>query len=932
MFNRILVAGVFFFLMTTWYKSSYAQASRSTITGKIIDSSTQQPLGLATVTVFRARDTSLITYRMSTPDGAFKVPNLPADELIRVIISFSGFSVYRNELQLTGAEQKDLGTIIMAPNARELEEVLVTAERPPVIIKKDTIEFNALAFKTLPTALVEDLLKKLPGVQVDAEGNIAVNGRRVNRLLVDGRDFFGSDPKMATRNLPADIIDKVQVTEDKNDAELNPDKAKRDIGQVINLRLKKSIKKGWFGKAYAGGGSDERYEAGSIVNLFKDTLQVSVLGFANNLDRAAFSIRDIRSLGGFNRSGVESRTTTNGKGLNINGISFGGMGQGISTSLGTGFNMNNVLKNGLTLNTMYFYGQSRNSLTEIINRDQYLHDTILTTRSNRNGVMKTFGHNIAFGLNGNLSKTARFEFKPTIAITDERSENVTTDSTTNSYSGLLNESTNNLNLNGKDVSYNHSLLFFKTFDKKRRSFNLSNSTSYGRLDVDQVNNAFNRFYDIVPPQDSIIDQLRRRNAKNFETVINANYNEPLGKKMNLRLGYSLNVNRDMDDLATFHKSNNGKYETINPGFSNEIERTSWRNSISSGLNWKDKSFNATININLVSIDINNGFGKAIPSFEQHYKYILPGANINWKDLSFAYNVSVTPPSIVDVQPVPDNTNPLFIQYGNPELTPTVVNNVSLEYTKNIQHKYLFFTTHINAWLRDNNIVQARRVQPDGVQETRPVNVDGTYNIYHFASFTKQHKLNRALQFNVGINSIISFGHNFVIVNDRKSFVNTTRINPSVTTGLNWKDIIECTANYSKSVINSRYELNDFTNLEIRTSSLSNELVIRWPKHIVFETQIDHRYNSQVAPGIPRSITLWNAAINYLFLAKDKGQLKFSVFDILKQNNNVIRQVTENYIQDRQINTLTQYFLVTFTYNIRDFKAGKVGGKQRFFYY
>jgi hypothetical protein len=199
---------------------TYAQGS---VTGKLVDSITKQPLALGTVSVFKADDTTLITYRMSTPDGYFKIPKLPSGKLLRVIISYSGFSVYRSEFQLQDNEEKELGTIIMTPDLKSLEEILVIAERPPVVIKKDTIEFNASAFSTLPTALVEDLLKKLPGVQVDINGNITVNGRKVNRLLVEGKDFFGSDPRMATRNLPANIIDKIQVTDDKDEAELNPD-------------------------------------------------------------------------------------------------------------------------------------------------------------------------------------------------------------------------------------------------------------------------------------------------------------------------------------------------------------------------------------------------------------------------------------------------------------------------------------------------------------------------------------------------------------------------------------------------------------------------------------------------------------------------------------------------------------------------------------
>ncbi|HEY0060297.1 MAG TPA: carboxypeptidase regulatory-like domain-containing protein, partial [Flavisolibacter sp.] len=278
--------------------------AQGSIRGKIIDSASKAPLSLATVTVFKAADTALITYRISTPDGEFKVNGLPLNATCRVVISYSGYNVYRHVFTLTGSDVLDMGTIRMSASSGTLDEVLVIAERPPVSIRKDTIEFNASSFKTLPTALVEDMLKKLPGVQVDADGNITANGKRVNRILVDGKEFFGNDPKMATRNLPANIIDKIQLTEDKDERELNPDKPAGDIGQVINLRLKKAIKKGWFGKAYAGAGTNDRYEAGTILNLFRDTMQLSLIGFSNNLNRSGFGVGDIQSLGGFGRTGI----------------------------------------------------------------------------------------------------------------------------------------------------------------------------------------------------------------------------------------------------------------------------------------------------------------------------------------------------------------------------------------------------------------------------------------------------------------------------------------------------------------------------------------------------------------------------------------------------------------------------------------------------
>jgi hypothetical protein len=341
--------------------------AQGTIKGKLTDTSGNKPLGLATVTVFKAADTAIITYRLSDPDGNFKVPGLPFDVNCRVVVSFSGYSGYRKEFIIkTNEPVIDMGTVKLTPTATSLDEVIVYAERPPIVIKKDTVEFNASAFKTLPNALVEDLLKKLPGVQVDKDGNIMVNGKPVNRILVDGKNFFGDDPKMASRNLPSQVIDKVQVTDDKEEMLRNGDDDPNNVGKVINLKLKKGIKKSMFGKAYAGGGGGPqggRYEIGAIANIFRDTLQVSVMGYSNNLNRPGFSISDIRQTLGVSRSidamggnsNQNNNTSNYGSSFSINDINFGGESRngGITKSDGIGININHSPNNRKSIYARY---------------------------------------------------------------------------------------------------------------------------------------------------------------------------------------------------------------------------------------------------------------------------------------------------------------------------------------------------------------------------------------------------------------------------------------------------------------------------------------------------------------------------------------------------------------------------------------------------
>lgn len=924
--NYLLTVGLL--LITTLL---HAQDKKGAIKGKLLDSAGKQTLPLATITIFKAADTSIITYRLSDPQGEFRVPGLPLNIGLRAVITFSGFSVFRKEFQLTSEQSEmDMGAVHMMPDTKSLDEVLVLAERPPVTVKKDTIEFNASAFSTLPTALVEDLLKKLPGVQVDADGNITVNGKRVSRILVDGREFFGNDPKMATRNLPANLIDKVQVAEDKDEKELNPDKPAGEIGQVINLKLKKGIKKGWFGKAYAGAGTDERYEAGGIVNLFRDTLQVSLLAFSNNLNRAGFGFNDIRSLGGFERSGINSLSIYSGGGMAVNGISFGGMGEGINTSSGAGFNMNHVFSKAAILNTQYFYGQTRNDIEALTRTLQFLGDTTLTTNSTRNELQESFNHRLGFGLRGQIDSLTRYEFKPNLVlINNDRIGQTFTDNSRN-VDGLLNTSRNNQNVQGKDLQYSHYLTFFRNFKKKGRTFNFTNFINTNDNDNDQVNEVLNAFFKSGGSDTSLLDQLRSRNQVNLNVNLNANFTEPISKQSSLRFGYVGTYLTNKDQIETFTKAANGKYEDLDENFSNNLRRKSWRNSFSAAYIWRYKQFSLTATGSVLAMDVYNDFVKTATSVNQHFTYWLPGLSINWNGLNFNYSVNVQPAEISDVQPTPDNTNPLYINMGNPDLLPTKHHSLYLNYYKNIAPKLLTINAYVNGSFRQDGITRSRTIDNEGIQTTKPVNIDGQHSFYSNFNISKQYKIYKKLQLSIGGGYNLNYNRNFLIINARRAFAKTFGLGPQANINLNWKDKIEYNLSYNLNFNQSTYESPDFSDIDVTTHYAQNELVIRWPKNIVWETSLTYRYNSNAAPGIQRSVALLNGGLIFLFLKEQKGNLKLSAYDLLNQNVNVWRNTSENMIMDRQVNIVTRYYLLTFTYNIRTFTAGKVGGRERFF--
>jgi hypothetical protein len=894
--------------------------------GKLTDSSGKKQIPYATVTVFTSTDTTIVTYRLSDDDGKFKVPGLPLNHALRAVITASGYEVWRKEFTLTAdSSQMDMGTVKMNIQIQELDEVLVIAERPPVVYRKDTIEFNASAFKTLPTALVEDLLKKFPGVDIDKEGNITVNGRKANKMLVDSKEFFGTDPKIASKNLPANIIDKVQISDDKEEMQRNPDLSAAEVGVVINLKLKRSIKQGWFGKVYAGAGTDERYELGGIVNLFRDTLQVSVLGFSNNLNRSGFSISDVMSVGGFSRSNVNSIMINSDGGFALNDISFGGLGQGIVRSSGGGINTNTILSKKITLSLQYFYGRNNTRVFERSNTQQFFNDTTLTTRNTSSGGNDDYSHRVSGFMRWKVDSLTTIDYRPSFTFTKGRNQRLSESSSISNYEGQLNESVNEQRTSTDGFSLGQELSYSRSFRKAGRSLYSTISMQLNSNDISQYNDAENIFYKTSTP--SSLNQLRSQDQNNMNGRLYINYNEPVSKALSLRFTQTLELfqNKDFIDTYEFDPATN-KYIIPNEDLTNGLKRNGLRSSSYAGLQYKYKKFSITPGMTLRALNIDNTFRKN-PDLNQHFLYLLPALAVKFNKWNFNYTVNVTEPSATDLQPVVNNTNPLFLQLGNPSLKPTLAHSININsYFYDVKQS-LNYNFYLSGTINNNAVIRERIVDENGVQISRPINANGVWRTYASGSVRKQYKFSQKWKFSAGLSMYVQYNQGLVLVNQNRSVSKNWNLNPGFNWSFNWDDKFELNQRYGPSWTKSFYESNVYPSLQIWRHTASSELVVRLPKHWVWESSLDYNYNPQVAEGIAKSAFRWNAAVNFLFLKDDKGQFKLSVYDLLNQNISVVRTVQENYIRDAETMVLQRYFLLTFTYNIRNFKA-KVGGRER----
>ena len=921
---------------------SFSQSG--SVSGKVTDSSGQKIMPLATVTVFRAKDTTIVTYRLSNETGEFRIPGLPLDLPLRLMVTYSGFEAYRKDFILTASNNtKRFDSVVLVSTSKQLDEVMVFAERPPVVIKKDTIEFNASAFKTLPNALVEDLLKKLPGVQVDKDGNIAVNGKAVNRILVDGKTFFGDDPKMATRNLPANAIDKVQVVDDKEEMLRNGDDNINNVGKVINITLKKGVKKGWFGKMYAGAGTDDLYEAGGIANIYRDTLQFSVLGYVNNLNRPGFTFSELMQTGGMDRNssltGSRSLSIWNnpgGSSISINGVSFGGSQNygGIATSRGAGFNMNHAPNTKRSFFVQYFYGGVNIDRLTQTTTDQYNSDTVINNKTILTGDVATQAHNIGTGLRLKPDSVTNIlvNVNYTIGISDE--DRLSDILSTHNKLGQLSMGDVDQNNKSKLYYYRHGMSITRLSKKKAgRRFSFSHNLDVNNRFNNNITESDIRF--LYPTTfDSIAAQLRNERVPRTDASAVFNYSEPLNKKITVRFGARYEYSHLENNINTYKKNaSTFKYDIPNTLLSSDFTRVSNRLLVMPGLEFKIKKWTVTPQVRAAFQHIDNDFASLAKPIEQKLNNVLPALSVVYKQLNFNYSRDISLPSYTYFLPVRDNTNPYFISKGNENLLPPERDNISLNYYFNDPKTNFNASVYLNGGFVKHDIIQSIIVDDKGIQTSMPVNANGSSNFYWNFNLYKQYKNNQKFIWSWTVGGNYNYSRSRLLFNNNSSWQSNYSLNTRAGINLNWNDLVELNTSYSPGQNFTRYTNTRFTKLNIHNRYAESELIVRWPKHVIWETQATYTYNSGIPAGNPKEVTLWNAAVNFTFLKDETGVLKLSVFDILKKAQSIYSYANMNRITTTQNNILGQYFMATFTYNVR--AAGvkkKIGGKERFFFF
>ena len=875
---------------------------------------------------------------MTNSRGEFSLANVPYGDY-RLMVTHVNYHNVNKYFTINEANKNiDLPNIEVSDKNKVLEEVVVMAEAPPVTLIGDTVQYNAGSFKTKPNAVVEDLLKRMPGIQVEKDGTVKAQGQEVKRVLVDGKEFFGTDPKIATKNLPADAVDKVQVYDKQSDmAQLTG----FDDGQsekTINLKLKKDKKKGVFGKVNAGGGTEGRYQGRFNVNSFKGARQMSVIGMGNNTNAEGFSFMDI-----LNFTGGMSQLGGGGGGININISSNdplassmgGGNNNSINTSWAGGANYNNIIGTKMEVQSNYFYNRYNPVTEQKLSRQYILPDS--TYFYNQNSRTDNLSNSHRFNLTYDylIDSLNSIKFTPTLSLQNSNNHSTSAYETLSEQLLRSNRGISD-NFSASDgYNFNGTLLYRKKFRKKGRTFSFSAGTTLNNSDGNGELESVNEFYN---KQGNLVKTDSINQHSDFESEVRgyntrAVYTEPIFKRSLLEFSVSKNESRSVSDKITYdYNKSSGKHDIVNPLLTNNYEnvygtktagirlRTQKKKyNYSFGLTWQNADLEGTIKSGIKDSVITKSFYNILPNARFQYNFT------RFKNLQLDYRASTNQPSVSQLQPIPDISNPLNIKLGNPNLKQEFTHRINANYTgmNPFRNKSFFWFSSYS--FTNNKIVNFDVVDSFGRKLTTPVNVDGVYNLSNDISVGWPLRFMKAtLNFNTGV----GYSKTIQFINTNRNNIYNISFDPSVEVSKSFKDKIDLTLRGGVTYNKAKYSLQSSLNNNYLTQDYSIDAGWQLPKNFYLSTDFTYTISSKRSEGFNAKVPLWNASFSKLFLKFNRGEMKISVHDLLNENQAIVRTTNSNYIEDQSNRVLKRFYLLSFTYSLNKMSAnaGGPGGR------
>mgnify|MGYP000877278275 CR=1 FL=1 len=927
---RILITVAFFGLAV----GAYAQ--KISIKGQLADS-TGTVLPSATVLILNPKDSSLVNFGVSNNQGIFEIKNVNRAEYL-FKVTYVGYAPLTIKVSPKPEEAiVDLGLLKMQPERRILDEITIRAERAPVVVKRDTIEFNAESFRVKPNAMVEDLLKQLPSVEVDNDGTIRAQGEQVQRVTVDGREFFGRDPKLATRNLPADAVDKVQVFDRQSDQAqfTGIDDGQRE--KTINLELKEEKRNGAFGNITAGAGTDERYTGRASINRFTKGNQLSFLAMGNNTNEQGFSIGDYMNFTGgsqqmFGGGGVSIQINQGGANQGGAAINTGGRNNGIMTNYAGGINFSNNYgkRKESSINGNYFYNYLDHDIIRATYRENFLPAGNYTFEqlSKQKNTNNNHRANLIMDHKIDSANSIRWTNSFTFNETDSRQQ--TTSQTRTPEGDLQNESENLTLSSGISSTFNSNFLFRHRFQKKGRTVSANLTLNLNNTDREGSLNATNLFYTPVFDE-QILDQRNNQVSDNVSYGTTISYTEPLGNRKYLEGNYTVNLNNNKVNREVFD-IDNGELE-FNQALSNKFSSDYLYQRAGLNFRMNKPKYSITIGSNFQFTNLKGNLETLGATIDRSFENLLPVARFSYdfsttKRLRFDYETSVREPSVQQLQPVVDNSDPLNIYVGNPALKPSYQQSWRANFTTFNPVTFISFFLFADVDYTTNAITNAQFVDEQNIRTTIPVNVDNTFSAMGNASLSFPVQKIKS-RFSVGSN--VRNQRSINLLNDVANEIDQLVVGGNLRYNYRFKEIFEVNLTSQLNHQKTRYEF-DQPDQVFFNQTYTAETNVSFLKNYQFTANFDYLVYTDQSSDYRETIPLLNMSVSRFLLKNKKGELKLLVNNLLDQNLGVAQTATSNYYERQTFNSLGRYYMVSFTYalnkHLNPMGAGPRGGGMR----
>lgn len=924
--------------LTLFFSLLHLNAQNVKVTGKIVEKDKQRPLSGVYVVAINIKDTTLTYIAVTDEAGNFLFSGLKIQEQYKLMAKYVGFDRLTKTIIVT-PQTENIGTFIMNENVQTIQEVVINGQAPPVIQKGDTTEMNASAFKVNPDANAQDLVKKMPGVTIE-NGTVKAHGEAIKRVMVDGKNYFGEDPSLALQNLPAEVVDKVQIFNKMSDQAAFTGFDEGQSSKVMNIITRLDKRNGINGRLSAGSDFQDKYAVNGKLNYSNSASRIAITAGSNNVNQQNFGTQDMLGSMGGNNQGM-----------------FMGLRQGINTTQSFGVNYGGDIAKKISITCSYFFNAQKNRTNTLSNISYFSAiDTINQSNLHSN--------QINHSTNGNNNH--RFDMKLEFALDSANSLTWSSRFSTQQNNGssqlsqlnyylpeepVLNSNT----INGSNgLGYNHTsdLLFKHKFTKKGRTISLGVSilgnlqkydgTQWG---LTAEKNKGLQELDQIQTDTSLINQKSNSNIKSTTIYSNLVYTEPVGKNGLIQLSYKFSMNTGSDNKYSYNQAITPIVLDTNLSNVYKTHYNTQRGGISYQVRGREKKLTAVFGIDYQRADLSGSSSFSIISgIDRIFYNVIPNAMLSYNffnkaNLRFAYFTYTNPPPVSQLQDVVTVYNSLSFSQGNPGLKNEYTHSGSINFNFSNPQKFNNLGINLSGGCTKNSIgnevfimdKDSALIPGDTLKRTgqlsKPVNLNNSWNVRAFVTYGLLFKPMKC-----NINLFAGGGYTMTpgYINKVSNFTNQYNLTGGMSIGSNISQSVDFNVSYTTNytianivyrdqILNSELAQNPNSNRNSWNHSINLQSNFIW-HGFVLQNSLVEQINRGLSGGYNQDYLQWNISLGKKMFKDNSTELKLSVFDVLNQNNNITHSISAFSISDSKTNTLHRYFLLSFSYNFRNYKS------------